>query len=231
MVWFLPLRAFASNVRTLGVNNDAMAPIFLRMGKSTVLRFADKPKKVVIGNQNYYGLEFIENDVAIQPLGSVGTNLFVYTDHHTYGFLLTPGERYDDLVFVRWKYPKIELPEAQPSSPDKIIDLKTIFFIGDSLRVSISKIQGPSTFGLHIIDFEIENVGKIELDISELDIRATRDGRRLEKQSTVIELEKLKPLEKTRARIVIKLDAKADFSIEGKIKSITGKTIVSRKSL
>src|ERR1700722_11348359 len=98
---------FAGTVRTVGINNGAMAPIYLKMGKSTVLRFIEKPKKVVIGNQNYYGLEFIENDVAIQPLGAVGTNLFVYTENHTYGFLLTPGERYDDLVFVRWRYPQV----------------------------------------------------------------------------------------------------------------------------
>lgn len=225
------MSAFASNVRTLGVNNDAMASVFLKMGKSTVLRFVDKPKKVVIGNQNYYGLEFIENDVAIQPLGSVGTNLFVYTEHHTYGFLLTPGERYDDLVFVRWKYPRGERTEATPAPAVKVVNLKSTFMVGDGLKVSISKIQGPSTFGLHIIDCGIENVGKGELDISGLDLRATRGGRALENQSIVIERDKLKPREKTRARIVMKLGTKADFVIEGKLKSASGKAVIGRKVL
>ena len=223
--------AFASNVRTIGVNNDTMAPIFLKMGKSTVLRFVDKPKKVVIGNQNYYGLEFIENDVAIQPLGSVGTNLFVYTEHHTYGFLLTPGERYDDLVFVRWKYPRAERSEAAPAPAGRVVNLKSMFMVGDGLRVSISKIQGPSTFGLHIIDCGIENVGKSDLDISGLDLRATRGGRALENQSVVIERDKLNPREKTRARIVMKIGIKADFFIEGKMKSMSGKTMIGRKVL
>ncbi len=222
---------FASNVRTVAVNNDAMAPIFLKMGKSTVLRFIDKPKKVVIGNQNYYGLEFIENDVAIQPIGAVGTNLFVYTEHHTYGFLLTPGERYDDLVFVRWKYPQVGKTDGPRPAAAKVVNPKLSFMVGDGLKVRIDKIQGPSTFGLHIIDCTFENVGKNELDISGMDLRATRSGKALENQSVVIERDKLKSREKAKARIVLKLGVKEDFLIEGKLKGASGKTVMARKFL
>lgn len=222
---------FGSSVRSVAVNNDAMAPIFLKMGKSTVLRFIDKPKKVVIGNQNYYGLEFIENDVAIQPIGVVGTNLFVYTEHHTYGFLLTPGERYDDLVFVRWKYPQVGKTDGPRPAAAKIVSPKLSFMVGNGLKIRIDKIQGPSTFGLHLIDCTIENVGKSEVDISGVDLGATRGGKSLENQSVVIERDKLKSSEKAKARIVIKLGAKEDFSIEGKLKGASGKTVVVRKFL
>ena len=227
------ISAFASQVRTLGVNNETMAPVFLKMGKSTVLRFVDKPKKVVIGNKNYYGLEFIENDVAIQPLGSVATNLFVYTEHHTYGFLLTPGEKYDDLVFVRWKYQEMGQAESNPppAQTGKVVNLKSTFKVGDGLKISIVKIQGPSTFGLHIVDCGIENVGKDEVDISGLELHATRAGRELDNQRVVIEHDKLKPHERTRARIVMKLGAKADFFVEAGLKSANGKTVIPKKIL
>lgn len=221
--------AAASSVRTLGVNNGSMAPVYLRMGKSTVLRFTEKPKKVVIGNQNYYGLEFIENDVAIQPLGSVATNLFVYTENHTYGFLLTPGERYDDLVFVRWRYGVSEGSPKSPPPATKITYLKSIFLVGKDLKITVAQIQGPSTFGLHIIDCEVENLGKT--DISNIVLRAMRDGKALDNQSTVLGQERLKPREKTRARIVLKLGAKANFYVEGKTQSAVGKILISRKSL
>ena len=56
------INAKAGGIRTLNVNDDKMQVIFLRMGKASVLRFPEKPKKVVIGNQNYYSIEFIEND-------------------------------------------------------------------------------------------------------------------------------------------------------------------------
>ncbi len=101
----LPLMAMASGIRTVQVNNKKMQLVYLKMGRATVLRFTSKPKKVVIGNQNYYAVEFIDNDLTIQPLGKVETNLFVYTPYRTYGFILRVCSscRADDLVFVKWK--------------------------------------------------------------------------------------------------------------------------------
>ena len=201
------------------------------MGKSTILRFAEKPKKVVVGNQNYYGLEFIENDVAIQPLGTVGTNLFVYTERHTYGFLLTPGERYDDLVFVRWKFPKSNQPKESPTPAAKVSFPKTTFMLGDSLKVSIQKVKGPSILGLHIVDCSIENIGASDQDISGFELHARQGQTIPENQRTVVDMEKLKPKEKARARIITMVDTKSDLLIEGKLKSRSGKISISRKML
>ena len=109
----LPMMAMASGIRTVQVNAKKMQLIYLKMGRATVLRFTAKPKKVVIGNQNYYAVEFIDNDLTIQPLGKVETNLFVYTPYRTYGFILRVCSscRSDDLVFVKWKssyqWPKV----------------------------------------------------------------------------------------------------------------------------
>ena len=166
----------AGVVRTVAVNNGAMTKIYLRMGKSTVLRFVDKPKKVVVGNQNYYGLEFIDNDVAIQPLGAVGTNLFVYTQNHTYGFLLVPGEQYDDLVFVRWMHQMIGVDKNQKSVKAKISLPNISFVMGGELRITVNKLQGLSTFGLHLIDCTLENISKHELDVTGLKLSTTRSG-------------------------------------------------------
>ena len=101
----LPTMALASSIRTVQVNDRKMQLIYLKMGRATVLRFTSKPKKVVIGNQNYYAVEFIDNDLTIQPQGKVETNLFVYTPYRTYGFILSVCSscRADDLVFVKWK--------------------------------------------------------------------------------------------------------------------------------
>ncbi len=207
-----------------------MTPIYLRLGKSTVLRFTDKPRKVVVGNQNYYGLEFIENDLAIQPLGAVATNLFVYTESRTYGFLLTPGERYDDLVFVRWKSEKIlTREEAPPSTKESRPGLA--FKIGKALKVTVETVKTQAPLGLHLIDCTVENVGKTEVALSGFTLQAVRLGARLEKQDTVFEKEKLKPKEKSKARIVLKLDQKADFTFEGKLGSESGKVILGRKYL
>ena len=105
--------ATASSIRTMQVNDKKMQLVYLKLGRATVLRFTAKPKKVVIGNQNYFSVEFIDNDLTIQPLGKVETNLFVYTPYRTYGFVLRVCSscRSDDLVFVKWKsnyqWPKV----------------------------------------------------------------------------------------------------------------------------
>lgn len=101
----VPMVARAGGIRTVQVNDKKMQRVYLKMGRATVLRFTSKPKKVVIGNQNYYAVEFIDNDLTIQPQGRVATNLFVYTPYRTYGFNLRVCSncRSDDLVFVKWK--------------------------------------------------------------------------------------------------------------------------------
>lgn len=218
-------------MRTIGVSGDSMTPIYLKLGKSTVLRFTDKPRKVVVGNQNYYGLEFIENDLAIQPLGSVATNLFVYTESRTYGFLLTPGERYDDLVFVRWKFPGAKIEPRNESLPAKESRPGLTFKIGKSLKVTVESLKTQASLGLHLIDCMVENVGKTEVALSEFTLQALRQGKRLEKQDAVFEKEKLKPSEKSKARLVLKLDQKSDFTLEGKLKSEVGTAILGRRFL
>lgn len=208
-----------------------MAPIYLKLGKSTVLRFTDKPRKVVVGNQNYYGLEFIENDLAIQPLGSVATNLFVYTESRTYGFLLTPGERYDDLVFVRWKSrgERTLVRDETPAAKESKVGLS--FKVGKSLKVTVESVKTQPALGLHLIDCTVENVGKAEVVLSALTLQATRLGARLEKQDVVFEKEKVKPKEKSKARLVLKIDQKADFTLEGKFGNDGGKIGLARKLL
>lgn len=219
-------------MRTVGVSADSMTPIYLKLGKSTVLRFTDKPRKVVVGNQNYYGLEFIENDLAIQPLGAVSTNLFVYTESRTYGFLLTPGERYDDLVFVRWKSPGAKLQgRDEATSPAKESRPGLAFKIGKTLKVTIEAVKTQPALGVHLIDCMVENVGEAEVALSGVTIQAVRSGKRLEKQELVFDKEKLKLKEKSKARLVLKLDQKADFTLEGKLGSEIGKAILGRKFL
>ena len=94
----------AGKVKSLRATDNEMAPIHLKMGRSTVIRFREKPQKVIVGNQNYFSIEFVGNDVTIQPQAMVTSNLFVYGKYRVYGFLLKVGSGdYDDLVKASWK--------------------------------------------------------------------------------------------------------------------------------
>ena len=117
----------AGGIREVYVNAKKMQTIYLKMGQSTVLRFREKPEKVVVGNSNYYNVEFINSDITLQPQEAVPTNLFVYGEYHTFGFNLkvNHGSRFDDLVEVRWESPRIKKVARKKRALKKLPKMKT----------------------------------------------------------------------------------------------------------
>lgn len=120
LILFSPFAVLAGKVRTLPTNSQEMPIIHLMTGRSTVLRFSSPPKKVIIGNQNYFSIEFIDSDVTLQPLSNTTSNLFVYGDGFTYGFILKVDHLsdYDDLIFVKNKVPPFSI-SASEKAPSK----------------------------------------------------------------------------------------------------------------
>lgn len=237
LVW--SFSALASGIRTVHVNDEKMQAISLRMGKATVLRFPDKPKKVVIGNQNYYSVEFIDNDLTIQPLGDVDTNLFVYTPHRTYGFLLKVchGCRYDDLVYVRWKSkfqpPTRSRPDQSPSRASipgfKPIGLK--FDLEERLQVEVVRTMADEGRSLRMVDVNIKNLTSEQIKISSLKLVATRSNVPLSGQGYVIEEDSLQAGKSSRARLFLPLSERRGFSLNAVLGEKKNKIIVGQKFL
>lgn len=91
-----------SEVRDLSADERTIHHLRLMMGRSTVVRLPEKPVKIILGNQNYFSVEFSGRDLAIQALARQSSNLFVYTATSSYGFVLEVGggPPYDDLLVV-----------------------------------------------------------------------------------------------------------------------------------
>ena len=150
----------AGGIRTVYVNSKQMRTIKLRMGQSTVLRFREKPKKVVVGNSNYYNVEFIDNDLTIQPQGEFPTNLFVYGEYHTFGFNLkvTQGNDFDDLVNVRWKSQTVSKKgKSKLTNPVTKKAVKRSFSLGKDLVFHVKEVQQNKLLNSTIVDGELEN--------------------------------------------------------------------------
>lgn len=209
--------ALANGVRTVVVKPNSIEPIYLSMGKSTVLRFRDHPRKIVIGNQNYFGVEFIENDVALQPLGQIKTNMFVYTENKTYGFYLIVGQgRSDDLAKIEWQPLEQKASESRkPMTP--MTSLKAINGISVKLncglRLSPFSIQYSPDHRMYVLDFFLENTSLKEVNISNTSLMITKDKLSLSKQILVKEIEKLKPKEKSKVRLFFALESKSDLRV------------------
>ena len=173
-------------MRTVETDSTAMAPIHLRLGASTVLRFPDKPKKVVLGNSNYYSVEFID----------------------VYGFLLSTGNSgaYDDLVRVKWKDEKAGMLSGtlSDSSPIREVSAPNLrFLVGSRLSVLISKISRYQGKDFYVIDFSIRNASTeaLSLDGVRVDAR-TAKSKPLHSQF-VIKKNDLDSGEKTAARLMV----------------------------
>lgn len=96
--------SMAKEARTVRMNDKRMEPVFVPIGKSSILSFPTKPTKVILGNQGLFGIEYVERDLAISPL-RVGahSNLFVYLDGRRFGFNLrtTSADGGDEIILVR----------------------------------------------------------------------------------------------------------------------------------
>ena len=225
----------ASGIRTVKVNDKKMQPILLKMGKASVLRFSEKPKKVVIGNQNYYSIEFIENDLTIQPLGDVETNLFVYTPYRTYGFILRVCHscRYDDLVYVKWKSrytPRTKRKVRSKRIPGhKGIGLS--FSIKGELDGMVVKTSTDLARNLRMIDLQIKGANKKKVDLSSLRFVATRSGKPLPGQGYIVEKDALKENEISKARLFLSLKETRGFTLNMFLEKKKSKVVVGRKYL
>jgi hypothetical protein len=213
-----------------------MLPINLRVGQSTILRFVEKPKKVVLGNSNYYAVEYIDNDIAIQPFGGVTTNLFVYGNKKVYGFLLRSNQitGYDDLVEVDLEENKL-IPQVKPVV--KILAFKEVskpnikFLTGDNLKVTIFRIQRLEQKNFYIFDLLLDNTSVAEADLSKIEINLAHGNLKLSPQEFVIQQEKLKSGETTKVRIFALLSKHTDLLLGINFKGIKKEQIILRKFL
>lgn len=206
-------------VRTINTSESKMEDIYLSMGRSTVLRFkGETPIKAVSGNQNYFNIEFVKatSDVTIQPLGKINSNLFIYTDTHSYGFLLKVGasQRYDDRVDIRWKKKTNTRLRAK-----KVLKPKTKKIANVSLGLknlvtikakSLTYLEGSQ---VHLLDLEVTNLSSKKIKVLDLAIYPTRSNKKIASKKIVFETEFINPKETIKARLVLLNAGKRGFTL------------------
>jgi hypothetical protein len=218
--------AFAGTIRNIEISSKKMEPVYLKLGQSTVLRFRETPKKVVVGNQNYFNVEFVGNDITIQPQGPVKTNLFVYGEYHTFGFILNAGSfrKYDDLVNVTWKSPKIRMSQRRKLSSKKI---KRKIQLKSKLNCNLEKITEIRP-NFYLLEFSLFNHSSKTISVGQVDLFLTRSKIKLPKQRLIFSDEKIEKNLGIKGRIFFNLSQKKGFSLHLLNKNDTKKTIISR---
>jgi hypothetical protein len=84
--------ASAEEVKIVRLNESSIAKILIS-ARGTVLSFPAKPTKVILGRSGSFGIEYVENDLAISPLNlSSRSNLFVYLLGRRFAFDLVASQ-------------------------------------------------------------------------------------------------------------------------------------------
>lgn len=95
--------SYCKKARTIYLDDKNTELIRIAAGHITILNFPIRPAKIVLGNKGLFGVEYMENDLAITALQLGGrSNLFVYLDGRRFGFdLIGSAEGGDEIVIVR----------------------------------------------------------------------------------------------------------------------------------
>lgn len=90
------------SAKVVRLDDKTVATVYIS-GRGTVLEFPVKPTKVILGKNGSFGLEYVENDLAISPLSpSARSNLFVYLFGRRFSFdLVTSMTAGSAIVQVR----------------------------------------------------------------------------------------------------------------------------------
>jgi hypothetical protein len=91
-----------SDVKVLHLSDESVASVRISLG-GTVLSFPMKPTKVILGNKGSFGIDYVENDLAISPLTSnARSHLFVYLYGRRFSFdLSVSGQDGSSVILVR----------------------------------------------------------------------------------------------------------------------------------
>jgi hypothetical protein len=211
------------------MNSNGMKTIHLAMGRSTIVQFMDSPKKIVSGNSNYFNVEFTGNDVTIQPLAQISSNLFVYSGHRRFGFLLKVCQlcrNYDDLVKVYWSNPYKRKVDKKASRAKA--KFKARSFNAGKAKVFVSKVFYHKFNDVYVVDGSFVVPKSAALPKAK-DFWVTRKGKKLSVLDVVFTDEvKFKTTRTKRFRLFLKLTEPVDFTFRAAFENKNGYTTVLR---
>lgn len=217
-------------IREVDTNDRLMKVVNLTMGRSTVISFQDKPVKVVSGNSNYFNVEFVGNDLTLQPLAPVETNLFIYTEKGMkFGFLLKVGPVavYDDILYIKWKSQnEIRMSALKPQKT-----LQPFILMVDGLEVSVKGFSRLGEIKSYIFDLEVKNQKVLRVKTDDVQIFVCRANQRFIGQKLVWEKDAIPFKQVSRARILTRIEQVQDFSLIIKVNGKEVKSIITKDYL
>lgn len=149
-------------VRKVPVSGDQIVTVKTAIGIATIIQVPDRPNSVVVGDQESFKVEYLDQAITIKPLHSgAKSNLYVYTDWKRYNVQLTTGtEAIADYVVY------LESPKTASSrSPTTTWRSFANSLRNESLALETRKVGTPRE-NLVAIEFVVSSSKKEKFDPS-----------------------------------------------------------------
>lgn len=153
-----PSLSFASErVRHVECRTDQIVTVRTALGIATIIQVPDRPNSVVVGDQDKFKVEYLDQAITIKPLQTgAKSNLYVYTDYQRYNVqLITGPEASSDYV--------VYLENIKVKSKNPSVTLKWTPFIrsftNDELIFETKRL-GRASEGVLLVEFQLRALKK-----------------------------------------------------------------------
>jgi hypothetical protein len=146
-------------VRRVEVHGDQIVTVRTSIGIATIIQVPDRPNSVVVGDQDSFKVEYLDQAITIKPISSgAKSNLYVYTDWKRYNVeLVSGGEAIADYVVY------LDTPKEKPQTvPQKSLIGWTNFrnsLKNENLNLDIKRL-GKTRDGILLVEFTIKSSKK-----------------------------------------------------------------------
>ena len=145
-----------ARVRTVEVHADQVVTVKTSIGIATIIQVPDRPNSVVVGDQDSFKVEYLDQAITIKPLASgARSNLYVYTDWKRYNVELVTGPQAQADSVVYLASPKVKKPAEGP------IHWKNFknYLRNDKISLQVNRI-GTFKKNLLLVEFTLLSTGK-----------------------------------------------------------------------
>ena len=146
----------AQRVRRVPVQGDQIVTVRTSIGIATIIQVPDRPNSVVVGDQDSFKVEYLDQAITIKPLNSgAKSNLYIYTDWRRFNVELISGAEATADYVVYLDIPR-EKPESKITPKDvgvKWTDFKNLLR-NDNLILNVKRI-GRMKDGTLLVEFSV----------------------------------------------------------------------------
>lgn len=151
----------AQRVRRVPVQGDQIVTVRTSIGIATIIQVPDRPNSVVVGDQDSFKVEYLDQAITIKPLNSgAKSNLYIYTDWRWFNVELVSGAEATADYVVYLDIPR-EKPETKVTPKDvevKWTDFKNLLR-NDNLVLNVKRI-GRMKDGTLLVEFSVTSTKK-----------------------------------------------------------------------